>query len=92
MLAPNATASALLCLGEVGTAHVWFTSEGNPRGADITADVGDFLCLPGDSCGCHGSSWWDLLGSIDSGQWVWNGEGEPVDCDGKRVTRIVAQI
>ncbi len=82
----------LLCLGEVGTMHVYFTSEGNTRGVDITADAGEFLCLPGDACGCDGSSWWDLLGTIDSGQWLWNGEGEPVDCDGKRVTRIIAYI
>lgn len=72
--------------------HVWFTSEGNPRGADITADVGEFLGLPGDACDCDGSSWWDLMGRIDDGQWVWNGQGEPKDCDGKQVTRIIAYL
>lgn len=92
MIAPIASARVLLCLGEIGTMHVWFASEGNPGGVDITADAGEFLCLPGDSCGCDGSEWWDLLGTIDGKRWIWNGEGKPVDCDGKRVTRIIAYI
>lgn len=91
MIAPIAPAQPV-CLGEVGTMHVWFASESNPAGTDITAEVGEFLCLPGDACGCDGSSWWDLLGTIDGDKWHWNREGSPTDCDGKRVTVIIAHL
>ena len=91
MIAPYAPPDSI-CLGEVGTMHVWFASEGNPRGVDITADAGEFLCLPGDTCGCDGSLWWDLLGTIEGGHWVWNGEGQPLACDAKRVVRIIAYL
>lgn len=91
MLAPIAPAQPI-SLGEVGTMHVYFTSEGKTRGTHITADPGEFLCVPGDACGCDGSGWWDLLGIIEGDSWKWNGEGEPKNCDGKRVLSIIAYV
>lgn len=70
-------------LGDVGTAHVWFTSVGSPAGCDLFADEGEPVELPSES-------WWDLEGTVAGNKWEWDGQGRPADFRGNTVQRIVA--
>ena len=72
-------------LGDLGTAHIWFTSIGQPAGCDLISEDGEPLGLPSED-------WWDLTGEIIDNEWHWDGEGNPTDFNHNTVQKITAFV
>lgn len=88
--------TARVTLGEFGADRVWYASTGSPTGETIDLfwtdeEAGERIEMDAFDLEAALPFPWTLEGTVnESGEWTWDGEGDPKDCRFNAVTRIKA--